>query len=219
MISFVLLKLFGYKQGKMFTVASQLSETSILWGLAGLGWLIALTVYRNREQLTKPDQSKLIYKFKTPSSELDPTRGPITLKGLEKIRNHQYRSGGSTRVDDILNIWWTWIANYVPSWVAPNLVTLTGLFGLAPAFFLVIYYDSHIEAERPRYLGIIAGVALFIYQVLPHKYYHFSFCSLILLDDLGQHDKILLSYLLHDSHSFLCSFSSHTSISNLFVDT
>lgn len=51
----------------------------------------------------------------------------LTPEGLETIANYKYKSGDYTALDNILNPAWVWLASFLPRWISPNAVTLTGM--------------------------------------------------------------------------------------------
>jgi hypothetical protein len=51
----------------------------------------------------------------------------ITEDGLKNIKNHKYQPGEYSAIDNLLNPFWVWIVEFLPMWMAPNLVTLLGL--------------------------------------------------------------------------------------------
>ena len=53
----------------------------------------------------------------------------ITSAGLAQLKAYKYQSGAYTPLDNFLNkYWWTPASEYVPSNIAPNLITLTGTY-------------------------------------------------------------------------------------------
>jgi phosphatidylglycerophosphate synthase len=51
-------------------------------------------------------------------------------------------------------------------WMAPNLVTLIGLFFNLSSFFLYLAYDLSLSKQLPPYFYIWTAVCLFMYQTL-----------------------------------------------------
>jgi ethanolaminephosphotransferase len=60
--------------------------------------------------------------------------GPLSKDGLAAIKNHKYKGGEYTPIDLILNHFWAASTEYLPMWMAPNIVTLLGV-----AHHLVVY--------------------------------------------------------------------------------
>lgn len=55
----------------------------------------------------------------------------ITQAGLAQLKAYKYQSGAYTPLDTFLNqYWWTPVSEYLPMWIAPNLITLLGVFAM-----------------------------------------------------------------------------------------
>lgn len=54
-------------------------------------------------------------------------------------------------------------ANYLPPWLAPNLITLTGLVTLLTSYVVIGYYDIDFSGRSPQWNYLVAGIGLFIY--------------------------------------------------------
>ena len=50
----------------------------------------------------------------------------ISPRGLEAIAAHKYKAGEYSILDGYMNVWWTAVAERLPMWLAPNLITLIG---------------------------------------------------------------------------------------------
>ncbi len=46
---------------------------------------------------------------------------------LKNLDEHKYSSGGTTLLDPIFQIYWRWLVEQMPLWLAPNLITIIGL--------------------------------------------------------------------------------------------
>lgn len=94
----------------------------------------------------------------------------LTPRALQGLKNYQYKSGGYTWLDEIhtpiwngishirfhsicrhqtsdaddrrcqLSRWCAGVVNYLPVWLAPNLITLIGIFGLVIAYLVTLYH-------------------------------------------------------------------------------
>jgi hypothetical protein len=56
-------------------------------------------------------------------------RLPVVLneQEIKRLREHRYVSEGITLLDPYMQIYWTWLVEFCPLWVAPNLLTIVGL--------------------------------------------------------------------------------------------
>lgn len=82
------------------------------------------------------------------------------------LKNYKYQSGEYGVLDHVLVKWWNYALEFVPIWMAPNLVTLTGLFGLMCNYLMILSYDLTMQVKMPWYYSLFAGISLFVYQTL-----------------------------------------------------
>ena len=52
--------------------------------------------------------------------------GYITKEGAHALLDYKYHSGGYSWLDNKMNPFWLACVEYLPLWMAPNLVTLIG---------------------------------------------------------------------------------------------
>ncbi|CAL1694727.1 unnamed protein product [Somion occarium] len=70
----------------------------------------------------------------------------------------------------VLNPFWTWLVTLWPTWVAPNVITLSGLCMVLLNFAMLIYYDPEYLSEKggadgpPHWVYFTWAAGLFIYQ-------------------------------------------------------
>jgi len=88
---------------------------------------------------------------------------PTQLKGLEK---HKYSSSGTSLVEPIFQVYWRWLVELVPRWVAPNTITIVGLIiNIVTSLLLMVYCPSATEVS-PRWVYLLNAIGLFVYQSL-----------------------------------------------------
>lgn len=98
------------------------------------------------------------------------------LKGME---NHKYASEGVSILDPLMQIFWNFVVNLVPLWVAPNLITITGLvLNAIGGILLFIYFPSASDQnyknnnktskvpDELQALFLVKAITLFLYQTL-----------------------------------------------------
>lgn len=61
---------------------------------------------------------------------------------------------------------WDWAITFMPTWLAPNLITLIGFFFEISSFILSYIYSEGLSKPIPSWLCILNGIFLFIYQLM-----------------------------------------------------
>lgn len=51
----------------------------------------------------------------------------LSEKQISKLREHKYASEGTTLMDPYMQVYWKWLVELCPLWVAPNLITIVAL--------------------------------------------------------------------------------------------
>ncbi|CAH1102405.1 unnamed protein product [Psylliodes chrysocephalus] len=85
---------------------------------------------------------------------------------LKKLGEHQYSCQSVSFLDKILQPYWCWLVLKVPIWLAPNLITILGLFVNIFTALILIWYSPDARAEAPRWSCALCALGLFIYQSL-----------------------------------------------------
>eukprot|EP00746_Dinoflagellata_sp_MGD_P164088 gnl/MRDRNA2_/MRDRNA2_92524_c0_seq1.p1 gnl/MRDRNA2_/MRDRNA2_92524_c0~~gnl/MRDRNA2_/MRDRNA2_92524_c0_seq1.p1 ORF type:complete len:377 (+),score=45.87 gnl/MRDRNA2_/MRDRNA2_92524_c0_seq1:88-1218(+) len=83
--------------------------------------------------------------------------------GLNHIANHKYVPGKYTPLDNVLNPWWIFLTNLLPTWIAPNVVTLLGCIPMVLLYFVVWYVCPEQTTPPPSWLLFINAAAVFFY--------------------------------------------------------
>ena len=52
----------------------------------------------------------------------------LSKEALQNLKAYKYKSGEYSILDKMLTPFWNWFVEFIPMWLAPNLVTLLGLF-------------------------------------------------------------------------------------------
>jgi ethanolaminephosphotransferase len=61
---------------------------------------------------------------------------------------------------------WDYMINWVPIWVAPNVITFAGFLFEIISFLLSYYYSDGLSQPIPWWVALINGLFVFIYQTL-----------------------------------------------------
>ncbi|RHY31423.1 hypothetical protein DYB32_003517 [Aphanomyces invadans] len=75
-------------------------------------------------------------------------------------------SGSYTFLDLQLNHFWNAMVEFLPLWMAPNLVTLTGTIIVVFTTALLLVISPKLEGGAPGWAYVLSGVGLFVYQTL-----------------------------------------------------
>lgn len=87
----------------------------------------------------------------------------LSKRALSGLKAYKYVSAGYTLLDDIHQPFWNWFVELLPRWLAPNLITLTGVSGLVLAYFVSLYYVPTFSEIAPRWVYFLSGAAGLIY--------------------------------------------------------
>ncbi|ETW86660.1 phosphatidylinositol synthase 1 (CDP-alcohol phosphatidyltransferase1) [Heterobasidion irregulare TC 32-1] len=94
----------------------------------------------------------------------------IPQHALANLRNYSYKGVDKSLLSNyVLNPYWTWLVTLWPTWVAPNMITLSGLSIVIINFLTLLYYDPTYLAQKggasvPQWVYYTWGAGLFLYQ-------------------------------------------------------
>jgi hypothetical protein len=91
----------------------------------------------------------------------------MTPQELSKLVVYKYcGSDSSWTYKYLLSPWAEFWVGYMPTTVAPNLITLSGLIFSLITFFSTVIYNPTFGPDGPRWIAAMTAVNLFIYQTL-----------------------------------------------------
>ena len=90
----------------------------------------------------------------------------ITEEGLVNIKNHQYKPGEYSPIDNLMNPFWIMISEWLPRWMAPNLVTLLGLIALVGSYLTMVYYDMSMTQPLPNWTYFAVAIGIYVFQTM-----------------------------------------------------
>eukprot|EP00061_Rhincodon_typus_P001566 g15154.t1 len=74
---------------------------------------------------------------------------PLSELQLKRLADHRYRAAGRSLLEPALQTYWAWLLEIVPTWVAPNTITLLGLVcNLLSCLLLATYCPRGTEQVR-----------------------------------------------------------------------
>lgn len=79
---------------------------------------------------------------------------------------HKYNCTSNSILDKVLQVWWCWLVSKTPIYIAPNLLTIVGLFVNILTSLVLVWYSPDAKSEAPRWCYLSCAVGLFIYQSL-----------------------------------------------------
>ncbi|KAK6105246.1 CDP-alcohol phosphatidyltransferase family protein [Brugia pahangi] len=92
------------------------------------------------------------------------------MKGFDK---YKYCSVDSSPLSKyVSHPFWNWIVQFYPTWLAPNVLTLTGFIFVMFAFLVVSYYDYYVAtnsivlASIPHWVWLLCSICTFMGHVL-----------------------------------------------------
>lgn len=85
---------------------------------------------------------------------------------LKRLSEHKYSCSSVSFFDKCLQPWWTWLVEKLPIWLAPNLITIVGLFINIITTLILVGYAPDAKSEVPRWACFLCALGLFIYQSL-----------------------------------------------------
>ncbi|XP_077560969.1 choline/ethanolaminephosphotransferase 1-like isoform X5 [Haemaphysalis longicornis] len=85
---------------------------------------------------------------------------------LKRLSEHKYSCSGASFMDPFMQPFWNWVTSKCPLWLAPNLMTLSGLFVNIVTSLILVYYSPTATQEVPRWAFLLCALGLFVYQTL-----------------------------------------------------
>lgn len=84
---------------------------------------------------------------------------------LENLKLYKYSSEDHSLISRyILKKWWNWFVQIFPMNMAPNVITLLGLFFIIANLLCVFYYDPYLDSPSPRWCYFFYAFGFFMYQ-------------------------------------------------------
>ena len=75
---------------------------------------------------------------------------PLNAAQLRRLEEHRYTAAGVSLLEPPLQLYWTWLLQWIPLWMAPNSITLLGLaINLLTTLLLISYCPTVTEEVGP----------------------------------------------------------------------
>uniref|UniRef100_A0A671MBU6 Cholinephosphotransferase 1 n=1 Tax=Sinocyclocheilus anshuiensis TaxID=1608454 RepID=A0A671MBU6_9TELE len=91
---------------------------------------------------------------------------PLSAVQLKRLEEHKYSAAGRSLFEPPCQIYWNWLVQQIPTWVAPNTLTITGLLINILTTVILVYYSPTATEEAPGWAFFLSALGLFIYQSL-----------------------------------------------------
>ncbi|XP_078276916.1 choline/ethanolaminephosphotransferase 1-like isoform X1 [Rhinoraja longicauda] len=91
---------------------------------------------------------------------------PLSRQQLKRLEEHRYRSAGASLLEPLMQVWWEWLVRRLPLWMAPNVITITGLALNACTTLVLMLYCPTATEQAPLWAYLACALGLFIYQTL-----------------------------------------------------
>lgn len=95
----------------------------------------------------------------------------VSPKGLKNLRKYKYSGVDNCITTMLLNDYWNWLVNSViPSYVAPNVLTLCGGLCVLVAYSLCAFSNPYIsDSTVSPIILVLSALLIFAYQVNNNK--------------------------------------------------
>uniref|UniRef100_A0AAY5ERR8 Choline/ethanolaminephosphotransferase 1 n=1 Tax=Electrophorus electricus TaxID=8005 RepID=A0AAY5ERR8_ELEEL len=90
----------------------------------------------------------------------------LSQQQLAVLKEHRYSSTGKSLLEPCMQPFWCWLVGRVPLWMAPNLITVTGLLVNAVTTLALVYHCPTATEQAPTWVYLACALGLFIYQSL-----------------------------------------------------
>jgi choline/ethanolamine phosphotransferase len=92
----------------------------------------------------------------------------LSKQQIEALKHHKYSCEGNSLLETyVFQPFWNWLATKVPLWIAPNLITITGLaFNIVTSLWVIASSPQADKHSVPPYVFVLCALGLFIYQTL-----------------------------------------------------
>ncbi|KAM4746785.1 cholinephosphotransferase 1 [Rhinophrynus dorsalis] len=91
---------------------------------------------------------------------------PLTALQLKRLEEHKYSASGSSLLEPPMQLYWNWLVQKVPLWLAPNTITMVGLVMNVLTTLILVFYCPTATEEAPFWTFLLCAIGLFIYQSL-----------------------------------------------------
>uniref|UniRef100_A0A7N8WPT7 Cholinephosphotransferase 1 n=1 Tax=Mastacembelus armatus TaxID=205130 RepID=A0A7N8WPT7_9TELE len=91
---------------------------------------------------------------------------PLSVAQLKRLEEHKYSASGRSLFEPPCQVYWNWLVQQIPTWIAPNTLTIVGLLVNILSTVVLVCYCPTATEEAPPWAFILGALGLFIYQSL-----------------------------------------------------
>uniref|UniRef100_A0A3B3S7Z0 Cholinephosphotransferase 1 n=1 Tax=Paramormyrops kingsleyae TaxID=1676925 RepID=A0A3B3S7Z0_9TELE len=91
---------------------------------------------------------------------------PLSPQQLKRLDGHRYSAAGRSLLDAPCQLFWNWLIERIPTRVAPNTLTITGLLVNITTTVILVYFCPSATEEGPGWIFLLSALGVFIYQSL-----------------------------------------------------
>jgi diacylglycerol cholinephosphotransferase len=72
---------------------------------------------------------------------------PLSGAQLKRLEEHKYSASGRSLLEPPFQVYWNWLVEQIPTWVAPNTLTIVGLMVNIVTTMVLVYYCPSAREE------------------------------------------------------------------------
>ncbi len=93
--------------------------------------------------------------------------GILTESNRAQLLRYKYKSTCDSPVyNHVLSHVAQFFVDLMPTWLAPNVITLLGLVPMTVTATIAMFYDPHLEGNPLPWYPLLCAASLFIYQTM-----------------------------------------------------
>lgn len=85
---------------------------------------------------------------------------PLSPAQLKRLEEHKYSASGRSMFEPPCQIYWNWLVQQIPTWVAPNTLTIVGLLVNILSTVVLVYYCPTATEEVSKATSATHGFQL-----------------------------------------------------------
>ena len=72
---------------------------------------------------------------------------PLSGAQLKRLEEHKYSASGRSLLEPPCQVYWNWLVEQIPTWIAPNTLTIVGLMVNIVTTMVLVYYCPSAREE------------------------------------------------------------------------